>query len=190
MELLRNNRERGKYLINNYVRIIAMTSTYAILKNKSLITSNFNINTVIFEESGQLLDFETFAPLTLSRQIKRIVMIGDDNQLPPLVKNQVIKNVANLKQSLFVRLIRLGYPVSTLKQQGRAREEILELYRWKYDNLVSMKHVFEQDIFQGVNKGFQHNVQFISVPGSEVRTKRLKKSKNQIFSKFFFFNIF
>jgi intron-binding protein aquarius len=78
-ELLKNNKQRADYLVNNYVKLVAMTSTHAILKSDYFLDSAFRATTVIFEESGQLLDFETFAPLTFSKGLRRMILIGDDN---------------------------------------------------------------------------------------------------------------
>lgn len=35
-------------------------------------------------------------------------MIGDNHQLPPIVQNVAYQKYANMEQSLFARLIRLG----------------------------------------------------------------------------------
>lgn len=50
-------------------------------------------------------------------------MIGDHKQLPPVVQNVAYQKFANMEQSLFTRLIRLGVPNIQLDAQGRARSE-------------------------------------------------------------------
>ena len=90
--------------MNKYVRIVAMTSTHAVLKHQDFINSGFEATSIIFEEAGQLLDFETVAPTIFTKGLKRAILLGDDNQLPPIVRHQLFQNVVNLQQSLFVRL--------------------------------------------------------------------------------------
>lgn len=68
------------------------------------------------------------------------------------------------EQSLFSRLARLGCPVITLDQQGRARPSIAALYQWRYPNLGSLPHVESLEEFQMANAGFKYDYQFINVP--------------------------
>ena len=62
-------------------------------------------------------------------RLKRIFLIGDHNQLPPVVKNLAFSKYCHLDQSLFSRLVRLGVPSILLNKQGQARADIAELYR-------------------------------------------------------------
>lgn len=50
-------------------------------------------------------------------RLKRVVMIGDHHQLPPVVKNQAFQKYAHLDQSLFTRFVRLGTPYLELNAQ-------------------------------------------------------------------------
>ena len=72
--------------------------------------------------------------------MKRIVLIGDHFQLPPVVKHIAFQKHAHLDQSLFTRFIRLGVPAVLLNKQGRARPEIAALYSWRYSNLGSQNN--------------------------------------------------
>ncbi len=54
----------------------------------------------------------------------RVVLLGDHNQLPPVVKNQAFQRFSHLDQSMFARFIRLGVPHVLLNMQGRARPSI------------------------------------------------------------------
>lgn len=51
------------------------------------------------EESAQILEIETFIPMLLQRQedgharLKRVILIGDHHQLPPVVKEHGISKV-------------------------------------------------------------------------------------------------
>ena len=61
-------------------------------------------------------------------RLKRVCLIEDHHQLPPVVKNASFSRDSNLDQSLFTRLIRLGVPAVELDRQGRSRLEIARLY--------------------------------------------------------------
>ena len=74
---------------------------------------------------------------TSSSRLKRVVLIGDHHQLPPVVKNRAFQKFGNLDQPLFTRFIRLNVPHITLDAQGRARPSIAELYSWRYEQKLS-----------------------------------------------------
>ena len=117
------------------------------------------------EESGQIHEIESFIPLTLQRdlgKLKRVILLGDENQLPPIVKSQVIRTQCMYHLSLFNRLIKSGYKnIINLTQQGRSRSEIVDLYRYKYNNLSDMNDIIKS--YPKNNFGFKHNVQFINI---------------------------
>ena len=89
------------------------------------------------EESGQILEIESFIPLLLQNtkndgsRLKRVIMIGiyfiliykigDNNQLPPIIKNNAFKIYGKMDQSMFSRFIRLQIPSVYLNFQGRSR---------------------------------------------------------------------
>ena len=137
------------------------------------------------EEAGQMLDCRTFIPLLLQRgesddgssdaflaahsRLKRVCLIGDHNQLPPVVKNQTFCRYSHYDQSLFARLIHLGVPAIELNKQGRARQDIARLYSWRYENLGDLGHVSTRDVFMRANTGLAHTFQLINVDDFEVR---------------------
>ena len=90
-------------------------------------------------------------------------MLGDHNQLPPVVKNASFSKYSNLDQSMFARLIKLGVPYIQLDKQGRARPEIKNLYGWRYNDLGNLSHVVESNAYQHANPGFLHTFQLINV---------------------------
>ena len=66
---------------------------------------------IVMEESAQMLEIESLIPMLLqpdSSNLKRITLIGEHHQLPPVVSNETIKGYSNFDQSMFTRLIRLG----------------------------------------------------------------------------------
>lgn len=141
IELLRSQKQRADYLLIKQARIVAMTCTHAAIARSQLVQLGFQYDNIVMEEAGQMLDVETFVPLLLQRgesddsssshsRLKRVCLIGDHNQLPPVVKNMSFSKYSNYDQSLFARLIRLGVPAIELNRQGRARTDIAKLYRY------------------------------------------------------------
>jgi intron-binding protein aquarius len=203
-ELLRSQRQRADYLITKQARIVAMTCTHAAIARSNLIQLGFEYDNIVMEESGQMLEIESFIPCLLQKgksddsvsglsRLKRVCMLGDHNQLPPVVKNASFSKYSNLDQSLFSRLIRLGVPYVQLDKQGRARPELMRLYRyatmsvllsctfyifskltfpfpffsWRYNNLGNLDHVTQAQQFQLANPGFVHPFQLVNVEDFE-----------------------
>jgi intron-binding protein aquarius len=87
-----------------------------------LISLGFAFDNILMEEAGQILEIETFIPMLLQEQttrLKRVVLIGDHHQLPPIVKNIAFQKYSHLDQSLFARFVRLGIQTIDLDYQVR-----------------------------------------------------------------------
>eukprot|EP01101_Sappina_pedata_P005157 TRINITY_DN2308_c0_g2_i1.p1 TRINITY_DN2308_c0_g2~~TRINITY_DN2308_c0_g2_i1.p1 ORF type:complete len:734 (+),score=279.98 TRINITY_DN2308_c0_g2_i1:272-2203(+) len=169
-ELLISSYDRSNYLLTKQARIVAMTCTHAALKRKDLVELGFKYDNILMEETAQILEIETFIPLLLQNQpkheqcrLKRVVLIGDHNQLPPVVKNIAFQKFGHLDQSLFSRFVRLGVPTVDLDFQGRARPSLASLYSWKYHNLKNLPTVTTGNEFQLANAGFEFDYQMIDV---------------------------
>ena len=164
-ELLRDQTERKNYIISSQAKIIALTCTYSAINREKLVNLNLSYDSIIMEESGQINEIESFITFTLQKnlsKLKRIILLGDENQLPPIVKSQAIRSQCLYHISLFNRLIKTGYKkIITLNEQGRSRSEIVDLYRYHYPNLIDMKHI--NKFFEKKNFGFKYNIQFINV---------------------------
>ena len=76
--------------------------------------------------------------------MKRMILLGDHNQLPPIVQSPSLAHSTHLDQSLFTRLIRLGVPHITLDAQGRCRPSSACLFSWKYPGLKNLPHVCDE----------------------------------------------
>ncbi|CDS41037.1 intron binding protein aquarius [Echinococcus multilocularis] len=169
-ELMRTGLERANFLLTQEAKIVAMTCTHAALKRRDLVQLGFTYDTIIMEEAAQILEIETFIPLLLQNpdisgynRLKRWIMIGDHNQLPPVVKNQAFNNFSNMGQSLFARLVKLGVPTIQLDAQGRTRPSISRLYSWRYERLLDIPHVITGQEYKLCNPGFRYEYQLINV---------------------------
>jgi intron-binding protein aquarius len=169
-EILRNPRDKANYLLVKEARIIAMTSTHAAMRRQEIASLGFHYDNVIMEEAAQITEIENFIPLALQNPkngelpLQRIILCGDHLQNSPIIQNLAFRQYANLEQSLFQRLVRLGVPTIMLDQQGRARASIAELYKWRYPKLSNLPSVQSNPEFQVANAGFKHEYQFINVP--------------------------
>lgn len=169
-EILRNPRDKANYLLVKEARIIAMTSTHAAMRRQEIANLGFHYDNVIMEEAAQVTEIENFIPLALQNPkdgelpLQRIVLVGDHLQNSPIIQNLAFRQYANLEQSLFQRLVRLGVPIITLDQQGRARASLAELYKWRYPKLDNLPAVLSAPEFQTANAGFKYDYQFIDVP--------------------------
>ncbi|KAF2084989.1 P-loop containing nucleoside triphosphate hydrolase protein [Saccharata proteae CBS 121410] len=169
-EILRNSRDKANYLLIKEARIIAMTSTHAAMRRQEIANLGFHYDNVIMEEAAQITEIENFTPLALQKPkdgqlpLQRVILCGDHLQNSPVVQNLAFRQYANLEQSLFLRLVRLGVPTIMLDQQGRARPSIAELYKWRYPKLETLDLVKSLPEFAAANPGFRHEYQFIDVP--------------------------
>ena len=157
-------------------KVVAMTTTHAALKRKEFMKISFEYDNVVMEEAAQILEIETLIPLTLQtgNRLKRLILIGDHHQLPPVVKNSAFAKYSHMDQSMFQRLIRLGVPHIQLNLQGRARPSIANLYSGHYnkdDNMLGdLPHVVNQTEYKTANAGFAHDFQLIDVDMAKTST--------------------
>ncbi|KAL2271914.1 hypothetical protein VTJ83DRAFT_1285 [Remersonia thermophila] len=169
-EILRRDKDKANYLLTTEARIIAMTSTHAAMKRGEIAALGFHYDNVIMEEAAQITEIENFIPLAMQKPkdgksgLQRVVLCGDHYQNSPIIQGLAFRHFANLEQSFFSRLVRLGAPVITLDQQGRARPSIADLYRWRYPNLGDLSHTQTDPEFLTANAGFRYEYQFINVP--------------------------
>ncbi|KAJ2354635.1 hypothetical protein GGF43_003148, partial [Coemansia sp. RSA 2618] len=160
-ELLRSHGSRADYLLTQQARVVAMTCTHAAMRSEEFRRLGVRFDTVVMEEAAQVLDIEAFVPLTMAPNVVRAVLIGDHNQLPPVVKSPGLQMFANMEQSLFARWVRLGVPFVELDRQARARASIAELYRFRYRDLGDLLPA--EAFGEPGNVGFKHVFQFIDV---------------------------
>ena len=173
-EILRRERDKANYLLVNEARIVAMTSTHAAIRRQEIASLGFHYDNVIMEEAAQVTEIENFIPFMLQKpstpdgqrsesQLQRIVLVGDHLQNSPVIQNAAFRSYANLEQSFFQRLIRLGVPHILLDAQGRSRPSLAKLYQWRYPRLTNLPFTSSAPEFLRANAGLRYDVQFIEV---------------------------
>ncbi|PKS06800.1 hypothetical protein jhhlp_006875 [Lomentospora prolificans] len=169
-EVLRRDKDKSNYLLTTKARIIAMTSTHAAMRRADIASLGFHYDNVVMEEAAQITEIENFLPLSMQKptngqvRLQRVVLCGDHFQNSPVIQNMAFRHYANMEQSLFSRLVRLGAPTISLDLQGRARPAIAALYQWRYPKLGNLPHVEADEEFQTANAGFKYDYQFVNVP--------------------------
>ncbi|EGR30545.1 hypothetical protein IMG5_129630 [Ichthyophthirius multifiliis] len=108
-----------------------------------LINSNFYFDTVIIDEAAQAAEISTLIPLQY--HCKRLILIGDPNQLPATIFSKKCEKF-NYDQSLFERLMKCGLNVYMLKQQYRMNPIISKFisntfYEGKIDDAQKIKEI-------------------------------------------------
>nr|POE89766.1 intron-binding protein aquarius [Quercus suber] len=171
-EILRHQRDKANYLLVKEARIIAMTTTHAAIRRQEIANLGFKYDNVVMEEAAQVTEAESFIPFVLqnssdvnpSHGLQRVVLVGDHLQNSPVIQNAAFRSYANLEQSLFRRLIRLGVPHILLDAQGRSRPSLASLYKWRYPHLADLPLTLSAPEFASANAGLRYDYQFIDVP--------------------------
>ncbi|KAL9643532.1 hypothetical protein ABK040_010146 [Willaertia magna] len=167
LESIRSYSERTNYILTQQSRIIAMTSTHAAIKRRSFLQQNLQFDTLILEDASQILEIESFIPMTLTSRLKRVICVGDVYQLPPMIKNKQIERFSNMNQSLFARLFRSldEKDILTLSYDSlQTFTELIPLFKWNYPSTF-----YESVLLSSEDKkvsppnGFEFNCQFINV---------------------------
>ena len=132
--------------------LIGCTTTSAA-KHRGLL-ENVRPDVVIVEEAGEILECHILTNLYDS--VKRLVMIGDHQQLPPKLEFFDLRKESgrqvNFDESLFERLaVQDGFPVQVLNIQHRMRPEISAMVRsTTYPSLQDHQSVLGRDRIKGL----------------------------------------
>ncbi|KAL7694244.1 putative intron-binding protein aquarius [Plasmopara halstedii] len=191
-ELLHTSRQRDDMYMIDHARIVVMTCTHSASDYHELTKLNMTFGSLIMEDAAQISEVNMIVPLLLACSnpvrsaasdqkmlsgLKRVVLLGDPKQLPPVVRSIALRSYAHFGQSLFSRFLRLGVPHIMLDYQGRCRSELVDIYQWRYENMSSngkkvtlgdLPHVKSGQEYQTGNTGFAHVAQFIDLSGVSI----------------------
>jgi intron-binding protein aquarius len=150
--------------------VIAMTVAGACLRRFSF-RDDCIIGAMVIEEAAKMTQPEAVA--VLSYKPERVLMVGDPLQLAPVIKSEKIRQRTRLDISLFERLLSHTSHI-TLNQQGRARPELCDLYRWRYSNLIDLPSVLGNSE-QSFTTGIRPILDFIDVAMGNVQDEVCKE---------------
>jgi regulator of nonsense transcripts 1 len=104
-----NSKERIEIMKRNIICVTTSTAGCERFKK-------YSCDVLIVDEASMALDPDIMIPLCFNPKI--VVLVGDEKQLGPVVKNaSCVKSKYNI--SLFERLLKVGFPPIILKQQYR-----------------------------------------------------------------------
>eukprot|EP00919_Chromeraceae_sp_WS-2016_P034909 GHVR01082672.1.p1 GENE.GHVR01082672.1~~GHVR01082672.1.p1 ORF type:complete len:2320 (+),score=323.74 GHVR01082672.1:1195-8154(+) len=165
---LNNNGEESAI---EQARIIGCTTTGAAI-NRDLLKSA-KITTVMIEEAAEILEAHVLC--SLFEDTRHLIMIGDHKQLRPKVNTYQLRlgiDKFDLDRSLFERMVKSGFPITTLHQQHRMHPSISDMIRQiTYPELVDGDKAKDRPSF--VN-GLQKHVLFIDHRKEEASKKELR----------------
>ena len=149
-------------IVNNY-HVICCTTSNTITRYIRTI----HFGAVVLDEAGYATEPDALLPVL--KGIKRFVMLGDENQLPPFVKSKQAISIG-YGRSMFERLVSIGVPVQELNVQYRMHPDLAffsnrEIYRNRIENgvVTGERHMDTLDEFWGGS----HPVLFYHVQGVE-----------------------
>ncbi|ESW13973.1 hypothetical protein PHAVU_008G242100 [Phaseolus vulgaris] len=112
-ESLNNKYAISQFCLKNACLVFCTVSSSFKLYIKEMTPFSF----LVIDEAAQLKECESAIPLQLPG-LSRVILIGDEKQLPALVKSK-ISDKAEFGRSLFERLVLLGYKRHMLNVQYR-----------------------------------------------------------------------
>ena len=163
--------------IKNY-KIVAMTTTGCAKYSTILEQSNFEI--IIIEEAAEVLESHILS--TLTKNTKKLILIGDHKQLRPKPYNYEIEVKYNFNISMFERLINNGIPYSSLTYQRRMKPKFAEFVRIIYGEAQYKDH---EDVLNRPDVlGVEKDMFFISHNKFEGENSGLKSKFNDYEAKY------
>eukprot|EP01080_Neovahlkampfia_damariscottae_P004533 gene4533-7910_t len=150
--------------------IIGLTSSRAAVSRQ--LFQYLKAPVYIFEEAAELLECQMVA--CLHDSIQHMIMIGDEQQLRPKVNSYNLEKNYNFSISLFERLVKRNFSISTLLTQKRMRPEISAIMKNFYEGLEDHPCVMKFPNIEGMVK----NLQFITHDHKETESPHLGSKSN------------
>ena len=156
------------------MKVVGMTITGAAI-SRDLIEA-LAPRAVLVEEAAEIL--EPLLVATLGAWVERLILIGDNQQLPPQVEVHELSREFNFDTSLMHRLIANKIPLVTLNAQSRMMPEFAELLSYDYPTLITSKRV---DVLQRKSPpmGFRTSMWFWNVEAGEALDMERHSHVNQ-----------
>ena len=158
--------------------IVAMTTT-GCAKYSTILEQN-NFETIIVEEAAEVLESHVLSLLT--RNTKKLILIGDHKQLKPKPYNFELESKYKFNVSMFERLINNGIPYAALKYQRRMKPKFADFVRIIYG---SEEYIDHNDVSSKEEvKGMENDMYFITHDKLEGENEGLKSKQNDYEAKY------
>ena len=171
-ELRRQETEIQAELLRS-MKVVGLTITGAAISRD--ILQKLAPRTVLIEEAAEVL--EPLLIAALGNWVERLILIGDNQQLPPQVEVHRLAQEFNFNTSLMHRLIANKLPLVTLNSQSRMMPEFVSLLSNDYPNLVTSKRV---DVAQRLSPpaGFGNSMWFRNVEAGDTMDRERRSHVN------------
>uniref|UniRef100_A0ACD5V9H9 Uncharacterized protein n=1 Tax=Avena sativa TaxID=4498 RepID=A0ACD5V9H9_AVESA len=160
---LPNTADKIEEFILSRAKIVLCTACSSF--NLRCVRNAPRFNLLVVDEAAQLKECELLIPLQLG--IRRAVLIGDECQLPALVKSKLSAK-ADFGRSLFERLSMLGHPKHLLDVQYRMHPEISKfpLSRFYRSKVTDSPNIVQRDYERKLLAGPMYGpYSFINIQG-------------------------
>jgi superfamily I DNA and/or RNA helicase len=156
-------------------RIITCTTNRAARFTRAIQSASPGV--ILVEEAGEILEAHILT--AIGQNTEQLILIGDHQQLRPKCNSYELTvdggNGYDLDRSLFERLVRKGFPHTTLTKQHRMRPEISSIIRhMTYHNLTDADATLDCDNL----RGFRDNVMFINHSELEVELEESREVRD------------
>ncbi|CAI8586122.1 unnamed protein product [Vicia faba] len=140
----RNRAQVAEFCLSNTLLIFCTASSSIKMQNLRMVKP---VQFLVIDEAAQLKECESTIPLQLLG-LRHCILIGDDRQLPALVKSKVADK-CEFGRSMFERLVRLGFERKMLNIQYRMHPSI-SLFPCKefYDGKLSDAPVVREESYK------------------------------------------
>lgn len=125
MIILRHIQQR--LLANNRGAMATRGVFSAATGTTGLLLRNFRANTIIIDDASQATELELVYPIIHALnngRLRRVLIVGDHHQLPPVIKANRNPFSTQGKLSLLERLLKAGFPSTMLREQYRMHPDI------------------------------------------------------------------
>lgn len=160
-------------------KIIACTTNGAARYTRAIQSASPGV--VLVEEAGEILEAHILT--AMGQHTEQVILIGDHQQLRPKCSSYELSvdggNGYDLDRSLFERLVRKGFPHTTLTKQHRMRPEISSIIcHMTYHNLTDADTTLNRDNL----RGFRDNVMFINHSELEIELDEFREVRDGTFA--------
>nr|CAG4716357.1 unnamed protein product [Naegleria fowleri] len=164
-ENVRNYHGRSNHILTHQSRVVGMTSTHAAIKRSSFKQQKFEYDTLIIEDAARISEIESFIPMSGSSRLSKIILLGDNNQLSPVIYNKQVELFSNVKQSLFTRFSRFideSKMITLPYDSTEISPNLVPLFKWNYSGIYEYGVMKSSDETMKLN-GFKYNYQMLNV---------------------------